>query len=147
MRWIAREHQFDFPRPMVVMGIVVIMMAVVIVVSVWVLLSEATNEDVVVRVAVIRDKGAASVVTGKLHLRCINLVNGCNNALAMHLHNSFVVGDGSSSELGVSSRCNMGVTSGLIQLDAVRALRSMIVIVVLALVVCVSVMFPVAIVC
>ena len=22
MRWIAREHQFEFPRPMVVMGIV-----------------------------------------------------------------------------------------------------------------------------
>ena len=59
------------------------------------------DNDIIMRVAVIRDKDAAIIVAGEFDLGCINLINGGKNALSISLNDGLV--------LVHSGGCNLNV--------------------------------------
>lgn len=94
---------------------------VVVVVDVGVVVSGGV--DVVVRVAVIGDQGAASVVAGELNLVGIDVIDWCNDGLSVNLDHSLVRADSGGSELRVDVSSSLDVTSSNVEGNAMGALR------------------------
>ena len=96
---------------------------VVVVVSVVVGVVVSGGVDVVVRVAVIGDQGAASIIAGELNLAGIDLIDWGNDGLSVNLDHSLVRADCCGSELWVNVSSSLDVTSSNVEGNAVGALR------------------------
>jgi hypothetical protein len=59
------------------------------------------NENIVMRVTIIRDQSASIVVAGEFDLGCIDLVNISNVSLAIGLEHCLVIADSGGRELRV----------------------------------------------
>ena len=79
--------------------------------------------DVVVRVAVIGDQGAASIIAGELNLAGIDVIDWGNDGLSVNLDHSLVRADCGGSELWVNVSSSLDVTSSNVEGNAVSALR------------------------
>jgi len=115
---------------MVVVVVMVRVMSVRIIVMVWVVVSGLglIRNDVVVRVAIISDESAASIVTGDFDLIERNRVVVDDVSLAVSsLVHRLVLRDSGGSKLGVGVRRSVGVASSLVELDTVSASRLMVV--------------------
>ena len=81
----------------------------------------AGDGDVVVRVAVIKDKGAAFIVASQLSLVCVHLVDVLEDGLTIDLQNNSVGVDSGGSELSLSASGDVGVATNDGKVDAVGA--------------------------
>lgn len=84
----------------VVVALVIVIVALVIVVVAMVVMHSIDN-NIIMRVAVIRDKDAAIIVACEFDLGCINLIDGGQNALSISLNDGLV--------LVHSGGCNLSV--------------------------------------
>ena len=96
---------------------------VVVVVSIVVGVVVSGGVDVVVRVAVIGDQGAASIIAGELNLAGIDVIDWGNDGLSVNLDHSLVRADCGGSELWVNVSSSLDVTSSNVEGNAVGALR------------------------
>ena len=96
---------------------------VVVVVSIVVGVVVSGGVDVVVRVAVIGDQGAASIIAGELNLAGIDVIDWGNDGLSVNLDHSLVRADCGGSELWVNVSSSLDVTSSNVEGNAVSALR------------------------
>lgn len=86
--------------------------------------------DIVVRVSIIGDQGAASIVTGKFDLGWVDGIERGNNSLAVNLDHSLVRVDCGGSELWVNVISSLGVSSCDVELHTMAALGLMVLVVV-----------------
>jgi len=106
----------------VAVGIGVVVVVVMAVVTVGV--------DIVVRVSIIGDQGAASIVTAEFDLVWVDLIERNDHSLAINLDHSLVRVDCGSSELWVNVSSSFNVSSSDVELNTVGTLRLMVVFVV-----------------
>ena len=116
----------------VVAVVVVVAMAVVVavVVVVVVMAVVTVGVDIVVRVSIIGDQGAASIVTGEFDLVWVDVIERSDNSLAINLDHSLVRVDCGSSELWVNVSSSFNISSSDVELNTVGTLRLMVVFVV-----------------
>ena len=98
----------------------VVIVVVMVVIMVVIFLGK---NNIVVRVAVIRDQNAAVVVASELDSVDVNLVDGGEDSLAIVLDHDFCWAHSSGSELRVNVVTDLDVATDLVQLDSVGAER------------------------
>ena len=101
--------------------VVMVGIVMVVIVVVAIVMLGLVRDEVVVRVAVVGDQGAASVVAGDLDLVGVDLVMVDNVRVAVNLDHRLGGRDSSGSQLWVGVRRSVGVATGDVELDAVGA--------------------------
>ena len=81
----------------------------------------STNDHIVVRVAIVWDERTSIIITSKLNLRWVNLIDWSVDALTVVLDDCSVGIYSSCSELSVNARRNCDVTTDIVQGEAVSA--------------------------
>ena len=112
-----------FMRVSIMVAVIVVLMSMVVVpvVIVTVMLIVALHNNIIVRVAVIRDKHAAIIIASELNSVGINLVDRHNHGLAIGLNDGRMRRNGSRCELWMSAWCSIYVAADHVKLDSVRA--------------------------
>ena len=82
---------------------------------------EVADKHIIVRVAIVRDQSTSIVVTSKLDLRRVNLINGSVDALTIMLDDGGVGIDSCCSDLRVCAGCNCNVSTNILEGEAVGA--------------------------
>jgi len=80
----------------------------------------AWNNNIIVRVSIVSNEYAASVIASQFDSVRVDLADWSNNRLSIwSLDNSLSCRNGGSGEFGVDIRGGWGMAAGLLQLDAV----------------------------
>lgn len=122
----------------VVILMVVIVMVDIVMDIVDVVMLRRVGDEVVVRVAIVGDQGAAMVVTCDLDLAGVDLVMIHHIGVSVHLDHGLSRRDCGSSKLGVSSISGLNVATGLVELNTVGA-RGLVVVGIVVVVVVVGI--------
>ena len=85
------------------------------------------GDEIIVRVAVIRDQSTTMVVASDFNLGGVDLVVIYNIGVSVDLDHRLSGGDCGGSELGVGAICGLNVATSLVELNSMSALRLLVV--------------------